>query len=199
MKTKIKNVSNISNTKFISLYDVEFENKVGSKRHWMVSSRKSEEELKKIYLENKEDKPDAVVLITIHKETNKLVLLRQYRVPVNGFIYELPAGIIDNNEDIKEASKRELKEETGLDLVEIKKVHKKYYISPGMTDESVILVCGICSGEISDKYLEDDEEIEAILISQDEVKNIIESDEKIDMKVYLVLKMFEKLGEKAFF
>lgn len=199
MKTKIKNVTNISNTKFISLYDVEFENRVGDKRHWMVSSRKTEQELKDIYLEKKEDNPDAVVLLVIHKETNKLVLLKQYRVPVNGFIYELPAGIIDNKEDIKEASKRELKEETGLDLIEIKKIHRKYYISPGMTDESVVLVCGLCSGQISDKYLEDDEEIEAILISQDDAKNIINSDEKLDMKVYLILRLFEQLGEKAFF
>lgn len=199
MKSKITNVKTLSKTNYVSLYDVEFKNKVGNKKHWMVASRKSEEYLKDLYLNNKKDKPDAVVLIAIHKESKKLVLLKQFRVCVNGFIYELPAGIIDNDEEISSAAKRELKEETGLDLVSIKNFNKKYYISPGMTDESVVLITCECEGQVSYDYLEEDEELEVVLVSKDEAIEILESDEKIDAKVYLVLKLFIALGEKAFF
>ena len=41
------------------------------------------EELEKVYLENNEDKIDAVVICALHKAQNKLVLINQYRVPIN--------------------------------------------------------------------------------------------------------------------
>ena len=166
----------------------------------MVSSRKSKEELEKVYLENKEDKIDAVVICALHKTQNKLVLINQYRVPINKYIYELPAGLVDNNEDIETSVRRELKEETGLDLISINKINSKdkLYLSPGMTDESVAFVYCLCDGEITDKYQEDDEDIKALLISKEDVKNILESEDSIDIKAYLMLQMFEKLGESLF-
>ena len=197
---KIKNVNTLVETDFVSLYDVEYKNKKGQEKHWMVSSRKSKEELEKIYLENKEDKVDAVVICALHKTQNKLVLINQYRVPINKYIYELPAGLVDNNEDIENSVRRELKEETGLDLISINKINSKdkLYLSPGMTDESVAFVYCLCDGEITDEYQEDDEDIKPLLISKEDVKNILESEDSIDIKAYLILLMFEKLGDSLF-
>ena len=197
---KIKNVNTLVETDFVSLYEVEYKNKKGQEKHWMVSSRKSKEELEKIYLENKEDKVDAVVICALHKTQNKLVLINQYRVPINKYIYELPAGLVDNNEDIENSVRRELKEETGLDLISINKINSKdkLYLSPGMTDESVAFVYCLCDGEITDEYQEDDEDIKALLISKEDVKNILESEDSIDIKAYLMLQMFEKLGDSLF-
>lgn len=197
---KIKNVNTLVETDFVSLYDVEYKNKKGQEKHWMVSSRKSKEELEKIYLENKEDKVDAVVICALHKTQNKLVLINQYRVPINKYIYELPAGLVDNNEDIENSVRRELKEETGLDLISINKINSKdkLYLSPGMTDESVAFVYCLCDGEITDEYQEDDEDIKPLLISKEDVKNILESEDSIDIKAYLMLQMFEKLGDSLF-
>ena len=151
-------------------------------------------------LENNEDKIDAVVICALHKAQNKLVLINQYRVPINKYIYELPAGLVDNNEDIETSVRRELKEETGLDLISINKINSKdkLYLSPGMTDESVAFVYCLCDGEITDKYQEDDEDIKAMLISKEDAKNILENEESIDIKAYLMLQMFEKLGESLF-
>ena len=131
---------------------------------------------------------------------NKLVLINQYRVPINKYIYELPAGLVDNNEDVETSVRRELKEETGLDLISINKINSKdkLYLSPGMTDESVAFVYCLCDGEITDKYQEDDEDIKAMLISKEEAKNILENEESIDIKAYLMLQIFEKLGESLF-
>ena len=198
--TKIQGLKSLVETKFISLYDVEYENKKGEKKHWMVSSRKSKEELEKIYLENKDDKIDAVVICALHKSEKKLVLINQYRVPINKYIYELPAGLVDNNEDIETSVRRELKEETGLDLISINKINtkSKLYLSPGMTDESVALVYCLCDGKLSDKYQEDDEDITPFLISIEDAKNILENESSIDIKAYLTLQMFEKLGKDLF-
>ena len=148
-------------------------------------------EINDIYMNNKEQDIDAVVIVPIHKETGKLVLVNQFRVPINGYILELPAGLIDNKEDFEVAVKRELKEETGLDLVKIDKdlTRNKVYMSPGMTDESIALVYCLCSGELSTEHLEVDEEIEPIIVSKEEAKEILKSEAlRIDVKAYLVMK-----------
>ena len=66
------------------------------------------------------------------------------------------------------------------------------------TDESANLVYCTCDGEISDEYLEEDECIETILVSQDEAKKLIKSNEKMDVKCFLVLQSFALLGESLF-
>ncbi|MGL5328269.1 MAG: NUDIX hydrolase [Peptostreptococcaceae bacterium] len=198
---KIKDLKTLVKTKFVGLYDVEFLNKNNEDRHWMVASRKSEEELRKMYLENKEDKIDAVVIAALHKTENKLVIIKQFRVPINKYIYELPAGLVDSGENMETTVKRELKEETGLDLISINKENskQKVYLSPGMTDESVDFVYCICDGILSDEYLEDDEDIQAILVSQDEAIEILKGNDTIDIKSYLMLQMFANLGDKLFY
>jgi ADP-ribose pyrophosphatase len=190
MNTKIKRVSQLANTKFISLYNVEFKNKLGKDGNWSVASRKNLKDLEEIYLNGKEDRVDAVGIVAIHKDSEKMVIIKQFRVPINKYIYELPAGLIDNEEEIEESVRRELKEETGLNLVEILGKTNKLYLSPGMTDESISLVYCICDGEISKEFLEDDEDIEAMLISREEARQMLNSDTAIDARCYLMLNMF---------
>lgn len=188
--TKITNVKELVGTKYLSLYELDVVNKVGQDKTWLVASRKNMSEVNDIYINNKEQDIDAVVIVPIHKETGKLVLVNQFRVPINNYILELPAGLIDNKEDFKTAVEREIKEETGLDLVKIDetRTRSKVYMSPGMTDESVALVYCLCSGELSIEHLEADEEIEPIMISKEEAKEILKSDShRIDIKAYLVM------------
>lgn len=189
--TKITNAKELIGTKYLSLYQLDVVNKAGQDKSWMVASRKSMDEINDIYMNNKEQDIDAVVIVPIHKETGKLVLVNQFRVPINGYILELPAGLIDNKEDFEVAVKRELKEETGLDLLKIDKdlTRNKVYMSPGMTDESIALVYCLCSGELSTEHLEVDEEIEPIMVSKEEAKEILKSEAlRIDVKAYLVMK-----------
>ncbi|KKL71366.1 hypothetical protein LCGC14_2095660, partial [marine sediment metagenome] len=69
----------------------------------------------------KDRSPDAVVLvITVDSpEGRRLVVTKEYRVPIGGCEYGFPAGLIDSGMTIEETVKKELKEETGLDLVKI--------------------------------------------------------------------------------
>lgn len=190
--SKIKQVEVLSETKFLSLYNAKYENKKSNEKNWTIASRKSVNDLKGSLLEGKEDKVDAVVIVAFHKKEKKLVLIKQFRVPINDYIYELPAGLIDDGEESIVSLKRELKEETGLNVVEIinELGRDKVYLSPGMTDESVNLVYCICDGELSKEHLEDDEDIEPMMISKEEAKIILNSDSKIDIKCLMVLQSF---------
>lgn len=199
---KIKEIKTLVETKFISLYDIKYLNKNNQEKSWTVASRKSKDILEGIYLENKKDKVDAVIICAYHKQQNKLVIIKEFRVPINKYIYELPAGLVDSDDDnFEETVIRELKEETGLNVIEIKKdlSSNQVYLSPGMTVESAAFVYCICDGEVSKDYLEDDEDIEAILISQDEAKDILKnSSTPLDIRVYLALQSFALMGEKMF-
>lgn len=200
MKNKVQNLETLVQTKFLSLYNANYTNKDGNKKTWTIATRKSKEALEEQFFNGKEDKVDAVVILAYHKDEKKLVAIKQFRIPLNNYVYELPAGLIDNNDDIISTVKRELKEETGLDLEEVikDKIGQKLYLSPGMTDESVSLVYCTCSGKISNENLEEDEDIETILLSKEDAIKILNSGERCDIKLFMALQSFIQMGEELF-
>lgn len=189
---KITKINTLAQTKFLNLYEAEYINKLGENKKWTIASRKNKQEIDDKFFQGKKDKIDAVVIIPRHIEENKLVIIKQFRVPLNDFVIELPAGLIDGNETFEETVKRELKEETGLDLVNIdyNKTIEKTYASVGMTDESFALVSCNCKGKVSLENLEADEEIEVKLITKEEGREILKSGQKIDVKAYLAISNF---------
>ncbi|MGV8980835.1 NUDIX hydrolase [Clostridium sp.] len=194
----ITNIKTLADTKFLKLYNAEYINKNGKTKNWSIASRKDLNTLKDNYFNGAEDDIDAVIIIATHVDTatheaeNKLVVIKQFRVPLNDYVYEIPAGLIDAGEDFETTVKRELKEETGLDLLKIdfEKTKSKAYISAGMTDESAALVYCTCLGKTSKAYLEPDEDIEIMLLSKAEAKSLITSNKKIDIKAFLAIQNF---------
>ena len=197
---KVTKVKPLVETRYLSLYEAEYENKIGNKRTWTVASRKNNETIQKQYFENQEDTNDGVIIAAYHKEEKKLVIIRQFRIPLNSFVYELPAGLIDPGETAKSTIGRELREETGLELGEVleNRGAEKVYVSAGMTDEALALVFCTCTGKISDENLEEDECIEPLLISQADAQKSIQTKDKFDIKCFLLLQSFALLGEKLF-
>ena len=188
----ITNITTLADTKYLKLYNAEYLNKNGNSRNWTIASRKDLDTLKNYYFHAAENNIDAVIIVATHAEEDKLVIIKQFRVPLNDYVYEIPAGLIDPGEDFETTVKRELKEETGLDLLKIDftKTKLKAYISTGMTDESAALVYCTCLGVISKEYLEPDEDIEIMLLSRQEAKSLIESNENIDIKAFLAIQNF---------
>ena len=198
--SKINKLTTLAETKFLNLYNAEYSNKGGNIKNWIIASRKEKENLEGVYLNNKELQDDAVLIVPFHKEEEKIVVIRQFRVPINSYIYEMPAGLIDKGESPQTAITRELKEETGLDVIEILKntVKGQLFLSPGMTDESVTSVFCTCGGTISKSYMEEDEDIEPILLSQKEAQDLLIKDVKFDIKCYIYLQEFAKSGNEMF-
>ena len=82
-KTKIKDVKVLAKTRFLSLYNAKYENKNGKEKNWTIASRKGTEILNETLIQGAEDKVDAVVIVAFHKREKKLVLVKQFRVPIN--------------------------------------------------------------------------------------------------------------------
>jgi len=74
--------------------------------------------------------PESVVIIPI--KNNKILLVNQFRYPF-GYIWEIPAGKIEKNENPLKAAKRELLEETGY-KGKFKKIGK-FIVTPGYSNE----------------------------------------------------------------
>lgn len=82
----------------------------------------------------------SVVVLAIDRSDGepRILLVRQYRYPADAYIWELPAGRIDEGENPLAAAKRELIEETGYRAKKWKKA-MTFYSSPGFLDEQMWL------------------------------------------------------------
>lgn len=132
----------------------------------------------------------AVAVIALTKE-NKIVLVKQYRVAVKDFTYELPAGLINPTETYEACGARELKEETGF-VPEQLKVLLSAYASPGYSNEVITYVLALDStaGQASP---EEDESTQPILFSIDEALKLVESGKIKDNKTIVGLLLAEKI------
>ena len=98
--------------------------------------------------------PDAVTCVVILKvkdEEPKLLLTKEYRYPAGQFLLSPPAGLLDpedeaEKEPVLAAAKREIREETGIQLSDqdtLSVINPLLFSSPGMTDESNALACAV--------------------------------------------------------
>jgi ADP-ribose pyrophosphatase len=188
---KIKSSQKITELKWLNMFEVAYVDKNGHDRYWQIASRAKEPKC----ISKKFAVPDAVVIVPFHTAENKIVVTREYRIPLADFEYGFPAGLIDEGETIEQASRRELKEETGLDVIEFTRMSPSIYSSAGMSDESVAMVYVDCDGRPSKTGNTGSEFIEVELVSPSRASRMCENAAlKFDAKAWLVLSEFAKYG-----
>lgn len=134
------------------------------------------------------------VMIIAHND-GKLLLTSEYRVPIKGREIGFPAGLIDDNEKIEDAIVREFKEETGMTIDKIYDISGEVYNSCGITDESIYISYCDCSGTISGRFLEKQEDIQAFFVDRKKASEILKNkNNKFGAKTWLILNEFVKFG-----
>ncbi len=126
---------------------------------------------------------------------NKLVVTKEFRVAIGGYEWALPAGLVEEGDSVEETAKRELKEETNLDLESI--IEKTPFMtnSAGLTNEVVSIVFARAKGQISQVGTEQSEDIETFLMDKQEVENLMKDEKKIfSAKAWLIFKRFMRDG-----
>ena len=180
---KLKGIEQLTNNKFLSMYKLELINKLGNKKDYFVASRRKKEDLTCVTKDY--NRCDGVMILAT-TEADEIIVLKQYRPAIDGYLYELPAGIVDEGETIEEAAKRELYEETGLRCKEYELYLKPSFTSVGLTDETTAVVKMVVEGEISTENLEEDEDIEVLKIKRSEAKEFVKNN-NVSIKGALIL------------
>src|SRR5579871_6363221 len=107
---EVVNVAKLTNEKWLNLFAATYRHD-GKTGRWVYASRRPDPT-------KAEPSVDAVVVVPILRDAGgppRLVLLREYRVPIADYVYALPAGLPDSGESLEDAARRELREETGLE------------------------------------------------------------------------------------
>ena len=197
---KINSVKKLTDNKFVNLYGVDATSVHNTPVSYFVASRaKDVEDMK---LSTGENNPDGVIIYSVYGEKHdKVVLIRQYRYTIGGYIYEFPAGLVDEGENFHQAGVRELREETGLTFHPIKvdeMYSRPYFTTIGMTDESCAAVYGTADGVLSRDGLEDGEEIEVVLADRAEIRRILKEENVSLMCAYMMMHFLYEDPEKPF-
>jgi ADP-ribose pyrophosphatase len=128
----------------------------------------------------------SVVLVPV-PEPGKVILVRQYRYAVNAFLWELPAGSIDEGESPEQAARRECHEEIGLVPSTIVRL-SAMYPTPGYCDEEMVFF-RLSGLEKTDEQAEvdEDEDIETKVFELRDAREMVRRGEIQDMKTLVGL------------
>lgn len=186
--SKVNGATQVTNYRFLNMFELDVTLKDGSPSKWLMASRaKSAEELK-CNAETITADAVAVFATGIVNDKECMVLIRQFRFPIGGYVYELPAGLVDGGETPARTAQREMKEETGLDL-QVCHVTAPYFSSVGMTDETCAIVYGVFAGTPSVKGQERAEDIEVVFADANECRRILR-EEKVCMRTAMAIRCF---------
>ncbi len=188
---KYTGIQKLSDNKFLNLFHLDALTDTGKKFDYYFVSRRSEERLK---IRTGDSDAEGVVIYPLMKDNpNTIVMIRQYRYPLDAYLYELPAGLIDEGESPSQAAVREMKEETGLDFEVYEggnaAYRRPFYMGAGFTDESCHAVFGFASGSISGRQQEDTETIQTILVDRSEAQRILK-EERVSLRAAYLLMQF---------
>lgn len=166
---KLLNMSKIKDGKYLKNYELTYLNKSGKEKIYEIVSRKN--------LENPTDlgkKVSGVSIVAYHGD--KMLLLREFRMGVNKFVYNLCAGMLEENETIENCIARELYEETGLQISKIIKILKPSYSAVAISDTKTQIAFVEAFGNFDD-HTSENEMITAKFYSKEEIAFLLETEE----------------------
>lgn len=169
---KLNTITKIHSGNFITRYDLTYTTSDQKTKIYEMISRnpaiRTPEDLHNSHI-------DAVVLIMHDNTGEKILLNREFRLAAGECVYNFPAGLIDPGETPESSARRELKEETGLDLLKITDFIPDSYSAVGFSNEKNVCIVGTAGGEFapSSSTLE---EIEANWYSKAEIRQLLKTE-----------------------
>ncbi len=150
----------VAEGRFLKYENIIWRDKFGAEKVWET-------------LERRHDWAEAVMIVPWISESRELVIIRQFRPPARGYIYEFPAGLIDQGETPEQAAERELREETGYGGTVVSIIPPTFN-TPGMSGEAVyVAYMDLPIGQRPEVDLQDSEDITTIVLKREEIEEFI--------------------------
>ena len=132
--------------------------------------------------------PPSVVLIPL-EDDGRVVVIKQYRAPIDRETWEFPAGSLDPDESAEAAARRECEEEIGRVPQRVERL-AALFPTPGYCDEQMIFfrLSDLRQPPADSPHKPDeDEDIEARSVTVDEARTMVARGEIIDLKTAYAL------------
>lgn len=180
---RLMKMEKVKDGRYLKNYELTYENKAGKEKRYEIVSRKELSSVAEI--------GNHVSGVSIVATSNdKLLLLREFRMGVNKYIYNLCAGMIEEQESIEECIKRELYEETGLSVKQFGDILPPSYAAVAISDVKTYIAFVEAEGGFED-HSSDNEMIEANFYTREEVAKLLQTQEfssRAQMAAYFFVK-----------
>ena len=138
-----REIEKLTDNPFLNLYHIDALGRDGTPFHYYFASRNDKDNIKH---KTHSMSPEGMAVYAVTEDGQHLVLVRQYRYPMDDYLYELPAGLIEPGETASEAACREMIEETGWKLEVYEggepAFRRGFFLAQGLTDESGSMIFG---------------------------------------------------------
>lgn len=167
---KLLKIDKVREGKYLKNYELVYENRAGHEKKYEIVSHHEIRDISEIG-----NKVSGVSIVAVYQ--GKLLLLREFRMGVGRFVYNLCAGMKEEGETLEECIRRELFEETGLSLKKIHRILKPAFAAVSICDILNQVAFVEAEGEIGDGHMSENEWIQAAFYTKEEVADLLENEQ----------------------
>ncbi len=188
---RIHSIEKQTDNPFLNMYHLTFTDRDGRDGNYYFCTRNSDDRIK--VRTHSLDAEGICIYAVTEEAVPRLVMIKEYRFPVDEELYTLPAGLIDPGETAAQAAVREMKEECGFTFRETKRgaafYRRPHFLVPGFSDEPGCTVFGTVTDLDNAAVNESTEWIRPMLCDKQEVRRILE-EEKMSVRAAFLCFMF---------
>ena len=166
---KLLGMEKVKDGKYLKNYELTYINKAGKEKKYEIVSRSEITGPEAIG-----QRMSGVSIVAYHED--KMLLLREFRMGVNRFVYNLCAGMINDGESLEECIQREPYEETGLNVKKIRCILPPSFAAVAFSDVKTQIAFVDVEGSFED-HTSENEQITACFYSKEEVRELLETEE----------------------
>lgn len=192
MEWKLINVIQETNHPFLNYFTLTYEvtqNDSSTKNYsYFICSRRKKDDLVSVKKDYSRTDGVLIPLYFINPKTGLLstIITTQFRPALNNYVYSIPAGLVDNNEDLFLSAKREALEEVGANISNLELLAKSSPTSSGLSDElNSIVLAKIDS--FSNNNLEEFEDIKFKIVAFKDLEEYLK-DKFVALQVQIIFK-----------